>query len=224
MENVNKITKGFPTKTFKVIAMMALVMTFAACGNKGGGDSVNTLNGLVTTNCSGCSAITNPLNIGTVVAVNQASGGGGYIGYSQGIPAGAVTFSLNLFVNGNQYVPGSSSSYNLYSGPAALQGQMVVSSEWFFSAGMTTCRIPVGTYNVQTTSVATMSTAGMIPRMELLATAGANTVRMIIDQGMLLNYNGGYAGTIGTYRLSSGIGVLQVNGYTCQSNFGMYFQ
>ncbi|MGE5084780.1 MAG: hypothetical protein ACM3MG_00665 [Bacillota bacterium] len=221
MENVNKITKGFPAQTVtKVIAMMALVVTFAACGNKGGGDSVNTLNGLVTSNCSGCSSITNPLAIGTVAATNLASGDYGY----QGIPANAVNFSLNLYVNGNQFVPGSSSSYNLYSGPAALQGQMVVSSEWYYSAGMTTCRIPVGTYNVQTTSVATMSTAGLIPRMELYATSGSNSVRMIVDQGMLLNYNGGYVGTAGAYRLSSGIGVIQVNGYTCPSSFGMFFQ
>lgn len=210
MENVNKITKGFPTKTVtKVMAMMALVVTFAACGNKGG-DSVNTVNGLVTNNCSGCSAITSPITIGTVAAANMSSG---YI------PAGAVNFSLNLFVNGNQFVPGSSSSYNLYNGPVALQGQMVVSSEWYYSMSTGNCRIPVGTYNVQTTSVGTMSTAGMIPRMELLATSGSNSVRMIIDQGMLLNFNTG-----GTYRLSSGIGVVQVNGYTCPSNFGMTFQ
>ncbi|MFM6929683.1 MAG: hypothetical protein ACKOX6_14540 [Bdellovibrio sp.] len=216
MENVKKITKGFPAQTVtKVIALMALVVTFAACGNKGGGGGADTLNGLVTSNCSGCSAIANPLAIGTVASENMSSG---YI------PSGAVNLNLNLYVNGSQFVPGSSSSYNLYNGPAALQGQMVVSSEWYYSVDTATCRIPVGTYNVQTTSVATMSTAGMIPRMELLATSGANSVRMIIDQGMLLNFNGGYIGTTGAYRLSSGIGVIQVNGYTCPSNFGMSFQ
>lgn len=209
MENVKKITKGFPTKTFKVIAMMALVMTFAACGNKGG-DSVNTLNGLVTNNCSGCAAITNPLAIGTVASANMSSGS---------IPDNAVTFSLNLFVNGNQFVPGVSSSYNNYNGPAALQGQMVVTTDWYYTQGSGYCRIPVGTYNVQTSSVASMSTAGLIPRMELLATSGSNTVRLLIDQGMLLNFNTG-----GTYRLSSGIGVVQVNGYSCPSNFGMNFR
>ena len=198
METLKENILSFPAKTFlRTLAAVSLVMGLTACPGGGGGGGappapvpIDPYGG----NCGSCaSQIVNPVTLG-IVQMTSSMGG--------------VTFTNMEVVGDARYVipNASGNNYNHYQGPIAMRGQMVVNSNQQDS--WSPCQLPMGTYDVQTYEVGTMSNYPMnlvsIPR--LMTTSGAIE---IVLQGYFINANSFY----------SSIGFMRVNGNTCSQNF-----
>lgn len=189
MEKLNKKTLSFPSQIFvKAVAALTIVMTLAACGNGNGGNNNGGISG-----CQNCGGIINPVNI--AMFNSQSS-------YMNIWP---VTLqNMMLFVDGAYFVPGSSSSYNLYSGNIAVQGTMVVQAPIYSGP----CSVPAGSYAIETYSMGTIQMGGNLQIPDLVA----GPMRLRMSRGnsgsALYNMNGG---TRWTGRLE----IVAVNGIAC---------
>ncbi|QDK38200.1 hypothetical protein [Bdellovibrio sp. NC01] len=197
METLNKKTLSFSTKLFgRAVATLALIFTMAACGNKGG-DSNNS-NYLWGANCATC---VTSLGNGTAIDVFNASNATRI----------ANLVNMQLIVNGSTFVPGASSSYNLYTGPVAVSGTFTL-SQMAADPATGQCAIPAGSYTVQTASIGQMS-LGSIELPDLITTNGVQ-IRMSLRGGVLYKD----AMTQRT-RLFGSLYITSVNGIPCSNAF-----
>ncbi|MDG0816238.1 hypothetical protein [Bdellovibrio svalbardensis] len=200
MENLNKKTLSFSARLFThAVAALALVTSVAACGNNGGDGNGGGVVGpqLGITGCSSCvTSMANPLSIDIFNAKN---------------PSGIASLQgMQLIVNGANFVPGTSSSYNLYSGPVAIQGNFIL-SQTVADPATGQCVIPAGTYGIQTADVGQMSLGTLrVPR--LVSTTG--NIVLELSEGVLYKD----VATQAT-RLFGTLMIKSVNGQVCTNAF-----
>ena len=206
---IQKIT-SFSSKLF-IRAAGALTVAFAlvACGGNNGGGSAAPVNvlppgygnlGPVTiTNCTSCNSIINPMAIDMFDSVSAT---------------GAASFTkMQVIVSGAGFTPGISSSYNLYTGSVAFQGQMNVSTTLADSM-VGACILQPGVYYFQTIGAGSMAAAGTIQSpIELVSTAG--NIRLRVAAGSTLYKSM----STQTTRLMSQVAITSVNGIPCSGNF-----
>jgi hypothetical protein len=206
---IQKIT-SFSSKLFiRAAGALTVALALVACGGSNGGGSTAPVNvlpvgygslGPVTiTNCVNCNSIASPMAIDMFDAVSAT---------------GAASFTkMQVIVSGAGFTPGISSSYNLYSGSVAFQGQMNVNSTLADSM-VGACIIQPGIYYFQTVSAGSMASAGTIQSpIELVSTAGNIRLRIATGSALYKSMN-----TQAT-RLLSQVSITSVNGVQCSGNF-----
>lgn len=212
METLNNKTLSFSAKILtRAILAFATVLSMTACGNGGGGggttlpylnpSGLGTLGAVTLNNCPTClSTITSPRAIDMFSAKN----GNGQASFN----------NVQVIVNNATFVPGVSSSYNLYSGPVAVQGYFVASTT-LIDPVANSCVIPPGTYVMQTSSVGQMLMGTMqIP--ELVSSTG--NIRMRLVDGILYK-----DAATQTTRLFGSVYITSVNGVMCSNSFSDTF-
>lgn len=151
-------------------------------------------------NCPSCNASMMPAR---AVDLFDAKNGNGQVVFSR----------MQLIVNSANFMPGISSIYNLYSGPVAIQGQMIVNTMLTDPAG--SCRINPGTYFVQTINVGSIS-MGQLQLPEFISTVG--NIQMRILQGMLYK-----DAATQTTRMFGSVFITNANGVPCSMSFSDTF-
>lgn len=214
--NKQQIRKSMVNLLVRTMISIGIAFTFVACGGDSGGGGggigpgpggmpplgMGGPGGVNLMNCPTCSSMmVNPLPIGVFDSVNMS---------------GTMNFNkMQIIVNGAGFTPGYSSIYNLYSGPVAIQGQLIITSQ-LIDPMMGSCVVPPGQYTVQTVNVGTMAQAGLLQIPELVSMNGA--IRMRIMQGILYKN----AATQMT-RLFGHIYITSVNGIPCSTSFSDSF-
>jgi hypothetical protein len=236
--NYKKI--NFPTFIMQLIAMLAVSAFMAACGDSGGGGGTTgnvyaNGQGFVNATQMGSVQSVNPMN-GVSIALNVIVDRGvnntyntynnGYNGYYNNGYNNNGYYNNGYYNNGNATTPitgtanntiagysNIGTNLNLYNGPVAFQGTMVVSTNWYDLYG-SGCQVPPGTYTVDTVTPGTMGSAGMM-----------STVRVVANPGnIIMEINGGMINGSRLVALPpGGIHVAQANGINCSPIFGGSF-
>lgn len=198
METLNKKTLSFSARFFtRAAAALAIVTSVAACGNNGGGNNNVPPGQFVGANCASCvSTMGNPRAIDIFSAKNAT-----------GV---ANLQNMQLFVSDVNFVPGTSSSYNLYTGPVAIQGTFTL-NQTAADPATGQCAIPAGIYAIQTAQVGQMS-LGML-KIPLLVSTTANIV-MELREGILYK-----DAATQTTRMYGSLFIKSVNGQNCTNAF-----
>jgi hypothetical protein len=165
METLKKKNLSLPSQVFsRVIATLLIIVGMAACGNKDGG-TANTPPPLVGLNgCQNCGAITSPIAITTFNSESM---------YMTQWPVRMT--NMQMFGEATRFQAGSTSSYNLYDGPVAIQGTLEIQAPLY--SNNNACVIPAGSYPLQTYSVGSISRGNnlLVPDM----VAGGIRLKMI---------------------------------------------
>ncbi len=205
METLNKKTLSFSARLFThAIAALALVTSVTACGNKGGGGSPNNpftvgATGNVTvSNCTSCTATMGSQQL--AIDIFNAKNVSGI----------ANLQSMQLIVQPGSFVPGASSSYNLYSGPVAIQGLLTL-TQTAVDPATGQCVIPAGSYTIQTAQVGQMSMGTL--NVPMLVTNTGNIV-MELREGILYK-----DAATGMTRMYGSLFIKSVNGIACTNAF-----
>lgn len=143
MEGLNKMTLSFPLgKVLKALTILGLVLSTAACGDKGGSAAPVTPIIVDPSGCVSCVGVVNPVILTTFEAAS---------GY--GATSSVRLSNMQIFGQGSLVVPNASgANYNNYVGPIAMQGLLTVTTnqvDSYYGAVASSCVIPAGTYNVQ---------------------------------------------------------------------------
>lgn len=210
---IQKITSFSSKLLIRAAGALTVALALVACGGSNGGGSTAPVNvlppgygnlGPVTiTNCTSCNSIINPMAIDMFDSV--------YIDF-YGRERASFT-KMQVIVSGAGFTPGISSSYNLYTGFVAFQGQMNVSTT-LPDTMVGACILQPGVYYFQTMSAGSMAAAGIIQSpIELVSTSG--NIRLRIAAGSTLYKSM----TTQTTRLMSQVSITSVNGVPCSGNF-----
>jgi len=207
METLNKKTLSFSARLFtRAIAALALVTSVAACGNNGGGGVTGPqlgTTGIVTlNNCATCTS-----SMGSTLAIDIFNARD-----ARGI---ALLQNMQLIVSGYNFVPGVSSSYNLYNGPMATQGTFVV-TQTTFDPATGQCVIPAGSYVIQTAEVGQMFSPGLFRVPTLVSTTG--NIVLEVREGVLYKDM-----MTQSTRMYGSLFVKSVNGQVCTNAFSFSF-
>nr|BFD59908.1 hypothetical protein CKG001_20150 [Bdellovibrio sp. CKG001]BFD63315.1 hypothetical protein BdHM001_19960 [Bdellovibrio sp. HM001]BFD67171.1 hypothetical protein HAGR004_21930 [Bdellovibrio sp. HAGR004] len=212
MERLNKKTLSFPAMSFtRAFAALGMVLALAACGKGGGGGGTNANVGW---NClqQSCGSINQPVVLTTFT--------------SQAADSSIVLQNMQMVAQSGLISNTSTGSpYKWYSGPIAVQGQMVVSRAIYdyqpYSQTLASnCTIAAGTYSLQTRTVGYMGSQGQVGGYsdgqnilvpDLITTNGSIVMRIEAPSPMGLISGGS--------RLWGVVRIVSVNGVTCSNNF-----
>ncbi|UYL07743.1 hypothetical protein B9G69_011865 [Bdellovibrio sp. SKB1291214] len=234
MENSNYKRINFPTLIMQLIAMLAISAFMAACGDNGGGGTAGNVyangQGFVQATQMGSVQSVNPMNSvsmalnvivdsgvnNTYNTYNNGYYNNGYYNtgyYNNGYYNGSATTPISGTATNIAGYSNLGTNLNLYNGPVAFQGTMVVGTNWYDLYG-SGCQVPPGTYTVDTITTGTMGSGGLM-----------STVRVVANPGnIIMEINGGM---INGNRLVAlppgGIHVAQANGINCSPVFGGSF-
>lgn len=192
MERLNNKTLSFPALRFaRVAATLAMVFALVACGKDGGGGGAPVAP-IPPHGCVTCTGITSPVILTTF--------------NTQSFPNPDMIFQgMQIFGDATLASPyNSGNAANSYSGPIAVQGTLVVTTN--LVDPYSPCVIPAGTYYVQSNGVGQMS-LGTLQIPSMITTSGA--IEFMVD-GMLYNAGQSFYGEIG---------VRRVNGMQCSADF-----
>lgn len=206
METLNKKNLSFPAKVFtQVFATLGLILTLAACGNKGGGNNnVPVVPPIYGGGCQNCAAsIPSPV---LLTQFNTASADGNVSLVNMQMYAQST--GVTSMVSGN--------NYKGYSGPVAMQGTLVVKAPQYDYVPYTTtpasaCVLPAGTYTLQTIQVGQMGLEGVNLFMpKIISTLGGIELKIEAASPM---------GFLTSQSLWATVTVERVNGISCSQHF-----
>lgn len=205
METLNKKTLSFPAKIFtQVVAALGIILTLTACGKSDGGNNTTVVAPIYGSGCNNCSAISSP----TLLTTFQSQSADGNMSL--------VNMRVYAQSSGIKAVP-SGNNYKSYSGPAAIQGQLVVRVAQYdyvphTSQAASNCVIPAGTYNVQTSAVGQLGYDGVdVYFPSLFTTVGGIELKIEAPSPMGFLNSG--------QSLWAKVSVVRVNGIVCSASF-----
>lgn len=208
METLNKKTLSLPSKVFtQFVTAMIIIVGLSACGNKDGSTAVVPPAIVGIEGCSNCGAIISPVAITTFNSESL---------YMAQWPVQMV--NMTVYGSGTTYVPGTSSTYNLYTGNVSVQGTLVVQQQIVSNNGA--CIVPPASYAVQTYSMGSISLGNNFLVPDLIA--GPMRLRMIgasyLGGGsMLVNESG-------AIRWKGTLEIVSVNGISCAGGLFSYMK
>lgn len=207
METLKNKKLSFPAKVFtRVFAALGLLLTLAACGNKGGGNNnVAVAPPVYGNGCQNCGvAMPSPVLLTTF---NTKSLDGNVS--LMNMQMFAQSTGVNTMASGN--------NYKGYSGPVAMQGTLVVNATQYDYVPYTTtpataCALPAGTYTLQTVHVGQIGYCGVdLVMPKLISTVGG--IELKIEAASPMGFlDGGQS-------LWATITVERVNGIVCSQYF-----